>query len=333
MTALSALSWQRIESTQNPRLKQLGLLLSDQRARQASGLAVIEGPHLLTALLDSGQLPEAIWCGQLAVSQPEITALLRRLSQLAAQTKQNISLYQTPDRLLQQVSDLSHSQPLLAVIAAPQLALSEWQPADTLILDRLQDAGNVGTLLRSAVACGVQQVIALKGTAQLWSPKVMRAGMGAHFSIRLFIADDVAAILTCYRQFATVALTPASASTHPDPQAACPPLYLTHLQQSTSVYELQLQTPAIWVVGHEGQGIHPDWLAASAADDSQSTAINAADTKAVSIRTVHIPMAPGIESLNAAVAGSVCLFEQWRQRQQIESKKDKKQVKINRQNG
>ena len=104
--------------------------------------------------------------------------------------------------------------------------------APTVVLDRLQDAGNVGTLLRSAAAFGCTQVIALKGTAALWSPKVLRAGMGAHFSLTLVEAiepDELDAIEV--------------------------PLLATSSHAATSLHCATLPWPCAWVFGHEGQGI------------------------------------------------------------------------------
>jgi TrmH family RNA methyltransferase len=113
--------------------------------------------------------------------------------------------------------------------------------APTVVLDRLQDAGNVGSILRSAAAFGFAQVAALKGTALLWSPKVLRAGMGAHFGLRLvegLSADDVAALQV--------------------------PLLVTSSHQGEWLHRAQLPWPCAWVMGHEGQGVDPQ-LAASAA--------------------------------------------------------------------
>ena len=112
--------------------------------------------------------------------------------------------------------------------AAPSL-----QPGlATLVLDRLQDAGNVGSILRSAAAFGFAQVLAIKGTVALWSPKVVRAGMGAHFGLRLvegLSVEDVSALQV--------------------------PLLVTSSHQGTLLNEARLPNPCAWVLGHEGQGV------------------------------------------------------------------------------
>jgi TrmH family RNA methyltransferase len=117
--------------------------------------------------------------------------------------------------------------------------LAPWpgaQPIDshaaTVVLDRLQDAGNVGSILRSAAAFGVAQVIALKGCAALWSPKVLRAGMGAQFALRLIESADESAI-----------------------GGLRVPLVATSSHAALSIATATLPSPCAWVFGHEGQGI------------------------------------------------------------------------------
>nr|MBA3623919.1 RNA methyltransferase [Methylibium sp.] len=108
----------------------------------------------------------------------------------------------------------------------------------SVVLDRLQDAGNVGSVLRSAAALGVAQVVALAGTAALWSPKVLRAGMGAHFALRLVESANVG-----------------------DLDALAVPLVATSSHGERSIAEGALPEPCAWVFGHEGQGVDATLLA------------------------------------------------------------------------
>jgi TrmH family RNA methyltransferase len=108
----------------------------------------------------------------------------------------------------------------------------------SVVLDRLQDAGNVGSILRSAAALGVGQVVALKGTAALWSPKVLRAGMGAHFALRLVESAQAEAL---------------------DELAV--PLVATSSHALLALDEAALPRPCAWVFGHEGQGVADELLA------------------------------------------------------------------------
>lgn len=104
--------------------------------------------------------------------------------------------------------------------------------APTVVLDRLQDAGNVGSILRSASAFGFQQIVALTGTAALWSTKVLRAGMGAHFALHLIenAGLDTVQALQC-------------------------PLLLTSAHEGSFLHAATLPWPCAWVMGNEGQGI------------------------------------------------------------------------------
>jgi TrmH family RNA methyltransferase len=142
-----------------------------------------------------------------------------------------------PDALFAGISGLESPAAigfLLGLPAAPALL-----PAvPTVVLDRLQDAGNVGSILRSASAFGFAQVLALKGTAALWSPKVLRAGMGAHFALQLVegLSDaDLAALQL--------------------------PLVATSSHASAEVSRVALPSPCAWVLGHEGQGVSDALLA------------------------------------------------------------------------
>ena len=144
--------------------------------------------------------------------------------------------------------------------------------APSVVLDRLQDAGNVGTILRSAAAFGFTQVIALEGTAALWSPKVLRAAMGAHFALNL------------------VERMPADGL-----DALAVPMLATSSHAGTPLPSATLPWPCAWLVGHEGQGLADELVRRCAA-------------------TLRIPQPGGEESLNAAIAASICLYESARRR-------------------
>jgi TrmH family RNA methyltransferase len=157
-----------------------------------------------------------------------------RWQSLAAQAQRVVRV---PDALFKGVSGLESPAPLGALVDLPAPAPIAPE-VDTLVLDRLQDAGNVGSILRSAAAFGVRQVLALKGTAGLWSPKVLRAAMGAHFGLQLkegLEPDDL--------------------------QALRVPLLATSSHAVQAVHEAELPAPAAWVLGHEGQGVREALLA------------------------------------------------------------------------
>jgi RNA methyltransferase, TrmH family len=209
-----------ITSKDNPLLKQLRLLGQDSTAYRTLGRVWLEGDHLCRALLDRGQTPavavfsESHW--------PHADERLRRAAPV---------VHTVPDRLMASVSALESPAGVGFVWVLPQ-APAVLPDVPTVILDRLQDAGNVGSVLRSAAAFGFRQVLALRGTAALWSPKVVRAGMGAHFGLRLIEAlnaDDLDSLRV--------------------------PLVLTSSHQGDWLHQTQLPWPCAWVMGHEGQGV------------------------------------------------------------------------------
>jgi TrmH family RNA methyltransferase len=209
-----------ITSRDNPLLKELRKVAQDNTAYRKVGRFWVEGDHLCSAALARGVKPavavysESYWP-------------LATVEYAQAATK-NIAI---PDALFRELSGLESPASVGFVIDIPfDVAL---QPmAATVILDRVQDAGNVGSILRSAGAFGFRQVIALKGTAALWSPKVLRAGMGAHFGLNLL---------------ESVALD--------DLQALQVPIVVTSSHQGDLIQKLQLPNPCAWAMGHEGQGV------------------------------------------------------------------------------
>ena len=254
-----------IESAQNPTLKHLAKLLRSARARRESGQAVLEGVHLLSAYLQAGGQVLQVYVPASKMQQPETARLLSQLSPER--------VVQTAGAALQKITSLSDAEEITALIALPPTEPFDAE-ADCVVLERIQDPGNIGTILRSAAAAGVGQVVLSADCADAWSPKVLRAGMGAHFALRLFVEPDLAA----WRERCRV------------------PLLATALHRnSVSLYDCDLRAPAAWLFGNEGAGVSETMLAAAS-------------------RLVHIPMAVQTESLNVAMAATVCLFEQMRQR-------------------
>jgi TrmH family RNA methyltransferase len=210
-----------ITARDNPLLARLRKLAGDPAGYRKSGEVWIEGEHLCSAYARRGGVAAQALIGESAFEKPE----LRQWAETAA------AVAVLPDALMAGLSSLESPAPIGFVLkwAGP----GELQPAaPSLLLDRLQDAGNVGTILRSAAAFGCTQVLAMKGTAALWSPKVLRAGMGAHFGLNLVEGLDEAAL---------AALNVPLIGTSP------------HAQQA--IGEVALPWPCAWVLGHEGQGV------------------------------------------------------------------------------
>lgn len=218
---------ERLTARDNPLLVRLRRLVHDGAAYRRTGQVWLEGDHLCRAYAGrGGQALQAVFSDD-AWRQPALRALG------AAAVRSVI----VPDALFDGISTLPSPARMGFLVALP--APPALDPgAATLVLDRLQDAGNVGSLLRSAAAFGVAQVMALKGTAALWSPKVLRAGMGAHFALALFDGAGPAEL-----------------------DALRVPLVATSSHAPLALPQAPLPRPCAWVLGHEGQGVDAALLA------------------------------------------------------------------------
>jgi TrmH family RNA methyltransferase len=218
-----------IRSRDNPFLKELRRLSQDSTAYRKQGRVWLEGDHLCRAALQRGLRPAV------AVFSESFWALSSTEWSLFA-----IKNVVVDDNLYAGISGLESPAPMGFLLDLPE-PVHVLPDAATVVLDRVQDAGNVGSILRSAGAFGYRQVLALRGTAAIWSPKVLRAGMGAHFGLRLIEGADVSAL-----------------------DALAVPLVVTSSHQGRYLHEQAPPFPCAWVMGHEGQGVS-EGLAARAA--------------------------------------------------------------------
>ena len=211
-----------IHSRDNAFVKDLRRLAQDTTAYRKQGRVWLEGDHLCRAALARGLrasvavFAESFW----PQAQVEYARAATKFIVLA-------------DALFADVSGLESPAAMGFVLDLPAPA-SLRPDAPTVVLDRVQDAGNVGSILRSASAFGFRQVAAIKGSAALWSPKVLRAGMGAHFALDLIeglALDDLAALQV--------------------------PLLVTSSHAGDFLHRAALPWPCAWVMGHEGQGVSP----------------------------------------------------------------------------
>ena len=259
-----------ITSLQNPRIKTARELLSDRKAREDSKSFVIEGVRLAEeALLHHWQPQFALWSAQLNERGKQV---LDQLSQL------QIPFEEIPVALMNKISDTETPQGLLMVLLQKEQAPAE-KLNFLLALDGVRDPGNLGTILRTALAFGVQRVVLLPGSADPFSSKVLRAGMGAHF--RLPVSNLK---VEEFEALCKPKMTPALQ------------ILLADMDGAQPCWTADLRRPLALVIGGEATGA-----------SEQLYAI--ADGKVV------IPMPSGSESLNAAVAASILLYEIMRQRQ------------------
>ncbi|MFB2578024.1 TrmH family RNA methyltransferase [Acinetobacter sp. c2-A9] len=252
-----------IQSKDNIKIKTLRGLIEQASLRKKQQQSVIEGAHLLETYLANDLQPQAVFTTETGLAHPENQRALQETT---------ASIYVLPEQLFQNISQLGQSSAIMAIINLPAKKLEWDRQQDTLVLDAIQDAGNVGTLLRSAAAVGIRQILCTQGTANIWSPKVLRASMGAVFSLNIFENIDEQQILDGFDI----------------------PIFATSVTDAKSLYKTDLRQACVWILGNEGQGVKPSLLAQSQA--------------------ITIPQPGGQESLNVAVAGSICLFEMMRQR-------------------
>lgn len=256
-----------ISSRDNPLVKRLRALATSARERRKHGETLLDGAHLLAAALDAGWPLKQLVASEGGAARAEIVALLAR----APVALPRVVL---PDALFAHVSPVDAPSGVLAVIELPAAPPARALEDSVVVLDGVQDPGNLGTILRTSAAAGVHDALLTEGCAQAWAPRVLRAGMGAHFVLRIHEHVDALARLAGF----------------PGPKIA------TALGTGArALYDTDLDRAVAWLFGAEGQGLSPALLAAA------------------ELR-VLIPMAPGIESLNVGAAAAVCLFEQARQR-------------------
>jgi RNA methyltransferase, TrmH family len=245
-----------ITSRDNPLIKELRKLAHDGSAYRKTGRMWVEGEHLCEAALRKG------WT-------PEIMVFLEHFRHLAGieYAQSALKSIVIPEAVMREISTLDSPPPLGFVMRLP--ADQSVQPAwRTVVLDRLQDPGNAGSILRSAAAFGFEQIVALKGTVALWSPKVLRAGMGAHFSLRLVESASLDDVNTLQ---APLAVTSSHAGDW------------LHAMGQTHLAEFN------WALGHEGQGV-------------------SAELEALAKAKVRIAQPGGQESLNVAAAAAILLY-------------------------
>jgi TrmH family RNA methyltransferase len=221
----------QISSRENPLYKELKQLATSSQARRRSGRTLLDGVHLCEAYLDRCGLPVCCVVGESAQRNAEVARILQRCA--------GAQCVLLPDALYAAVSQVEHGIDLLFVIDTPQVQATGPLSAAAVLLDNLQDPGNIGSILRSAAAAGVCDVYCSSGTVFAWSPKVLRAGMGAHFSLRIHEHADLAGLLRNARL----------------------PVLATSSHASKRIYDVDLSQPVAWLFGHEGQGVSEELLA------------------------------------------------------------------------
>lgn len=259
-----------ITSKDNPKIKQIRALQSSGKARQESGLFVLEGVRLVEEAFSSG------WQAEWVIYTSDLSE--RGLVIMKRFQSSQVQVDQVSAEIMKSASDTMTPQGLLAVFHLKNPELID-RIDFVFIPDAVRDPGNLGSILRTAAAAGVQAIYLPPGNVDPYSPKVLRAGMGAHFHLEI-------AQLT-WQQIAQKI------------QDAGMQVYLADAAQGVHYTQADFRLPLAIILGGEAQG---------AGDEA----------KALATQRVHIPMPGQSESLNAAAAAAILMFEVVRQRSSSE---------------
>jgi RNA methyltransferase, TrmH family len=255
-----------ISSSHNPRLQRVRALLEKKKQRDEEQAFVVEGVRLVEEGLNSAWQPELVL----------YTALLSERGQKVVQglAAAGAETLLVEPHLLESTAGTETPQGLLTIFRRQSLAVPT-QLDFVLIADTLRDPGNLGTLLRTAAAAAAQAVLLSPGSTDAFSPKVLRAGMGAHFRIPILPLDWDKIQAVCREKNLRV--------------------FLAESAGGVSCWDVDLRPPLALLVGSEAEGA-------------------SAEGQSLAKQSIHIPMPGQSESLNAAVAASILMFEVVRQR-------------------
>jgi len=259
------MSFKHIISRDNPAFKHLKKLADNARERRSESQTILDGVHLIEAYISIFGEPTMLIIPE-GQSSVEATALIQAL--------EHVSTMMLPTLMFAELTPVVSATGILALVKIPQLSVPE-TPSFVLMLEGIQDPGNLGSMLRTASAAGVEAVYLSTSCTDAWSPKALRGGQGAQFVLPIV---DRADLITELQRFSGNS-------------------YATTMQ-GESLYEQDLTQTTAFVIGNEGAGLRMQTIAAT--------------TKSITI-PMTVSNFGSVESLNAAAAAAVCLFERKRQ--------------------
>lgn len=259
------MSFKHITSRDNPIFKHLKKLSENARERRSEGKTLLDGVHLIESYMTVFGEPDVVIIPE-GKSSAEATNLIQSL--------EHISTVMLPTLMFAELTPVTSATGILALVKIPQLPVPE-QADFVLMLEDIQDPGNLGSMLRTAAAAGVQAVYLSTGSTDAWSPKALRGGQGAQFVLPIVERADLIAELQNFQgnSYATA-------------------------MHGESLYEQDLKQPSAFVIGNEGAGLSKQLMGAT--------------TKRITIPMVKSSFG-SVESLNAGAAAAICLFERMRQ--------------------
>jgi TrmH family RNA methyltransferase len=219
-----------ITSKDNPAIKDLRALATDARELRARQRTLLDGPHLIEAYRHHRGVPELLVLSESGSCNGEATTLIAAYPE--------VDVLQLPDGLFREISGVATPVGILAVIRIPETG-DEPIDGSCVMLDAVQDGGNIGTILRTAAAAGIRDVLLGRGCAGAWLPKVLRAAQGAHFGLRIREQVDLRRLL---REYAGTSVA-------------------TVAREGAPLFELSLAGNIAWIFGNEGAGVADDLVA------------------------------------------------------------------------
>ncbi|MEO7904176.1 MAG: RNA methyltransferase [Candidatus Saccharimonadales bacterium] len=221
-----------ITSSHNPLFKELKAIATTNKARREYGQTLLEGLHLTQSYLDKGLKPELCIVSEASAEHDDVVQVVQRAAGMGVQ---RLMISNAQYKML---SSVENGIGVLLLVAIPDVSDAPQLSDTALLLDGVQDPGNMGAILRTAAAAGVTTIYCSQTTTAAWSPKVLRVGMVAHVGLTIYESVDLAALVA----------------------GASVPVFATTLQATQSIYQADLTQPAAWIVGNEGQGVSDDLL-------------------------------------------------------------------------
>ncbi len=180
----------QITSADNAHFRSLLKLHQSSRERRKAGLSLLDGVHLVAAYLQHVGAPEDVVVSRTGLVDAEIATLLQAPHMPEPRV--------LSDALFRELSSVASPTGILAAVKTPPASAIPLQPGPCVMLEDIQDPGNLGSILRSAAAAGIPDIYLSRHCVQAWSPRVLRAGMGAHFALKIYEAVDLDALVRAY---------------------------------------------------------------------------------------------------------------------------------------
>jgi TrmH family RNA methyltransferase len=220
-----------VDSSANPRFKALRRLTESSRERKQAGRSVLDGVHLVAAYREHVGKPEILAVSRQGLNNPEIQGLLEKM--------RGVDTLVLGDALFKALSSVVTPTGILAVVETPRRQVVPGNMDACLMLEDLQDPGNLGSILRTCAAAGIKHVLLSRGSVHAWSPRVLRAAMGAHFSLAIYEEIDLVSAARAFSGTRVAAV----------------------LRAERTMFDTNLTGNLALLFGNEGAGLSPDLVA------------------------------------------------------------------------